>query len=46
MYFWENEDDAIFCGVKFKNKTGRYDVYSAEISLKTSWILYSKSQFP
>lgn len=31
FYFWENEDDANFWGVKFKNKTGKYDVYKAEI---------------
>ncbi len=30
-YFWESEDDAIFWGVKFKRKTGEYDVYKAEI---------------
>lgn len=34
MYFWENEDDAIFWGLKFKNRTGGYDVYSAEIPLE------------
>ena len=27
-YFWENEDDANFWGVKFKNKTGRFDIYT------------------
>lgn len=31
FYFWENEDDADFWGVKFKNKTGKYDVYKAKI---------------
>jgi hypothetical protein len=30
-YFWENNDDATFWGIKFKNKTGKYDVYKAEI---------------
>ena len=30
-YFWENEDDANFWGVKFKNRTGKYDIYKAEI---------------
>jgi len=30
-YFWENEEDADFWGVRFKNKTGKYDVYKAEI---------------
>jgi len=31
FYFWENEDDANFWGVKFKNSTGLYDIYAAEI---------------
>ena len=31
-YFWENEDDAVFWGVKFKQKTGRYNIYKAEIA--------------
>jgi hypothetical protein len=31
FYFWENNEDAVFWGIKFKNKTGRYDVYKAEI---------------
>lgn len=30
-YFWENEDDANFWGIKFKNKTGKYDIYKVEI---------------
>ncbi len=30
-YFWENEDDAVFWGIKFKTKTGKYDIYKAEI---------------
>ena len=30
-YFWENEDDAVFWGVKFKQRTGEYDIYKAEI---------------
>ncbi len=30
-YFWENEDDAVFWGIKFKNKTGKYDIYKAEV---------------
>ena len=30
-YFWENEDDAVFWGVKFKTKTRKYDIYKAEI---------------
>ncbi|MGY0408809.1 MAG: hypothetical protein ACWIPJ_10735 [Polaribacter sp.] len=30
-YFWENEDDAVFWGVKFKRKTGQYDIYKTEI---------------
>ncbi len=33
-YFWEEESDAIFWGNKFKNKTGRYDVYISDISLE------------
>ncbi len=32
FYFWEDEHDAEFWGVKFKNKTGRYDIYQAEIT--------------
>lgn len=32
-YFWENEEDAIFWGIEVKNKTGKYDVYKAEIPL-------------
>lgn len=32
-YFWENEDDADFWGIKFKNRTGKYDIYKAEIPL-------------
>jgi hypothetical protein len=31
LYFWEEESDALFWGVKFKNKTGNYDVYKADI---------------
>ncbi|MDA3781000.1 MAG: hypothetical protein PF487_12385 [Bacteroidales bacterium] len=31
FYFWENEDDANFWGIKFKKKTGQYDIYTAEI---------------
>lgn len=30
-YFWESENDADFWGVKFKSKTGKYDIYKAEI---------------
>lgn len=30
-YFWENEDDTDFWGVKFKNKTGQYDVYKTNV---------------
>lgn len=30
-YFWEDEDDAIFWGIKFKNKKGSYDIYKAVI---------------
>jgi len=30
-YFWENEDDAVFWGIKFKNKTGKYDIYKTEV---------------
>jgi hypothetical protein len=33
-YFWENEDDAVFWGLKVKNKTGKYDIYSAEIVIE------------
>jgi len=25
-YFWESEDDAIFWGMKFKKRTGEYDI--------------------
>lgn len=32
-YFWEDEKDADYWGIKFKNKTGRYEVYKAEIPL-------------
>jgi hypothetical protein len=32
-YFWENEDDANYWGIKFKNKTGKYDVYKTEIPI-------------
>lgn len=32
-YFWENEEDADFWGIKVKNKTGKYDIYTAEIPL-------------
>ena len=32
-YFWENEDDAVFWGVKFKKKTGKYDIYKSEINI-------------
>lgn len=32
-YFWENEEDADFWGIKSKNKTGKYDIYKAEIPL-------------
>ena len=31
-YFWENEDDAVFWGIKFKNKTGKYDIYEIDIN--------------
>lgn len=34
LYFWESEDDAMFWGIKCKNKTGKYDVYAAEIPLE------------
>lgn len=30
-YFWENEDDAVYWGIKFKNKTGSYDIYKVDI---------------
>jgi len=30
-YFWETEDDANFWGIKFKTKTGKYDIYKTEI---------------
>ncbi len=30
-YFWEDEDDADYWGIKFKNRTGSYDIYKAEI---------------
>jgi len=33
FYFWENEDDADFWGIKFKKRRGQYDVYKAEISI-------------
>lgn len=32
-YFWESEDDAHFWGVKMKHRTGKYDVYKAEVSM-------------
>jgi len=32
-YFWENEEDAFFWGRKAKYKTGKYDIYKAEIPL-------------
>ncbi len=31
FYFWENEDDAVFWAVKFKNKTGKYNIYKSKI---------------
>ena len=30
-YFWEEESDAVFWGNKFKNKTGKYDIYTCTI---------------
>ncbi|MFW6224980.1 MAG: hypothetical protein ACOC4B_01805 [Bacteroidota bacterium] len=32
-YFWETEDDAVFWGMKFKNKTGGFDIYKAKIPI-------------
>ncbi len=32
-YFWEEESDADFWGNKFKNKTGKYNVYISDISM-------------
>jgi hypothetical protein len=30
-YFWDDEDDAVTWGIKKKKKTGRFEIYKAEI---------------
>ena len=30
-YFWTDEDDAVYWGIKSKRRTGQYEVYEAEI---------------